>query len=477
MPRRFEIELTSRTDDGSFTWRVAGAKQPRGLVGAGLLPPGAGVGDVVRAELESGLEGLEVVTVQPLSAKEETPPADRIEVLGVSRRAPDISVTYAPGSRRRHEDGEGPRAERGGRREARRPGGGPTERGRRSRARPGDAGGDGPRDDSALGTASGHGDAGDEGGRASRRPAGAGSRPGREPRERRDGSRADQRDGRGSRPEGAGLERAGGLRRDRDRRAPVSTTHRNALLATLGPQELPIAEQLMRGGLPAVRQAIAEHGAGRPGAGPDNREAVLAVAEQLVPRVSLASWKDRASAAQAAGRDLRLRELRAVVTSSRTVSLDDEARSMAKALHESLDQRIRALREDWLSRMTKALDEGRVAEAMSLSARPPELSLRLPAELAVRLAELTGAAMTAASDPATWQALLDAVLESPVRRTVKPQGIPDDPEARDSALRAAGSVPELAKLLGLRIPPPPPRRPGGTRRVIAVGGGEREAGR
>jgi hypothetical protein len=128
--------------------------------------------------------------------------------------------------------------------------------------------------------------------------------------------------------------------------------------------------------------------------------------------------------------------------------------------------------------MTKALDEGRVAEALDVSSQPPEPSTRVPAELAVRLAESAGAAMTADTDPAAWQALLQAVLESPVRRTVKPQGIPADPGTHDAARHAAGAVPELAKLLGLRIPPPPPRRPGpgGGVRVVAIGGGARAGG-
>jgi hypothetical protein len=251
------------------------------------------------------------------------------------------------------------------------------------------------------------------------------------------------------------------------------------MLATLGPQELPVAEQLLRGGIPAVRQALAEQKASHAAtAAPVNEEAVLAIAEQLLPRVNLASWKDRAAAAQALGKELRLRELRAVVTASRTVTLDDEARATAKALRESLDQRVEALRTDWQSRMTKALDEGRVADAVRVSARPPEPSTRVPAEVAVRLADAAGEAMTAESDPQAWLAILDAVVESPVRRTVKPRGIPEVPEAKEAARRAAGSVPELAKLLGLPIPPPPPprRMPGGGRRVMAAGGAGPPAG-
>ena len=64
-------------------------------------------------------------------------------------------------------------------------------------------------------------------------------------------------------------------------------------------------------------------------------------------------------------------------------------------------------------------------------------------------------------------ALLDAVIDSPVRRTVKPVGLPDPAgeELRSAVRRAAGQVPELARLLGLPIPPPPgPRRPQPLRR-------------
>jgi hypothetical protein len=86
----------------------------------------------------------------------------------------------------------------------------------------------------------------------------------------------------------------------------------------------------------------------------------------------------------------------------------------------------------------------------------------VPAELAVRLAEEAGKAMSPGLAEAEWKTLLEAVVDSPVRRTVKPAGLPDPAgeELRVSARRAAGLVPELAKLLGLPIPPPPgPRRP------------------
>ncbi len=236
--------------------------------------------------------------------------------------------------------------------------------------------------------------------------------------------------------------------------------HRNAALAELGPEQLPIAEQLLRGGIPAVRQAIDEQSKSARAAGkpPVAAEPILAIAEKLAPVVSLATWKDRASAAQTAGKDLRLRELRAVVAASRTVTLDDEGRAMAKALRESLDHRVTALQEEWVNRITHALDGGKVLDALRISANPPEPGTRCPAELAVRLAEAASAAMTADLEPTAWLDLLGAVVDSPVRRNVRPSGLPANDELHATARNAAGLVPELAKLLGLRIPPPPPRR-------------------
>lgn len=112
---------------------------------------------------------------------------------------------------------------------------------------------------------------------------------------------------------------------------PTSTVHRNAMLAGLRPEQIPVAEQLLRGGLQAVRQAIDAQNAAAKASGkpPASSEALLAMAEELLPGVRLADWKDRASVAQNAGKDYRLRELRAVVAASRTLNLDEEGRALA----------------------------------------------------------------------------------------------------------------------------------------------------
>ncbi len=418
MSRRIDIELTSKSGDGSWTWRAAGARQPKGTVEADLVPAGQSVGSVLQAEVDVSLDGIAILALapaKPLRSPERV--EGRIEVKGTPKRAPDVSVILAPGSSKRRRDDDGERRDRKG--------------ARRGAGADGDGGARGERPDRPRG------------GSGPRRPGGR--RPG---------------DGEGRPARG---ERA---------TTPTSTVHRNAMLATLRPEQIPVAEQLLRGGLQAVRQAIetqnsAAKASGKPAVAAD---ALLAMADELLPTVRLADWKDKASVAQTAGKEFRLRELRAVVAASRTVILDEEGRTIAKALQESLDQRTTALREEWLARITNALNDGRILQAVEASIRPPEPGTRCPAELAVRLAAAAGDAMTSDLAPEDWMRLLDAVVASPVRRTVKPAGIPEDEVARQAARHAAGSVPALAKLLGLRIPPPPPRRTSAEHRFSPTGG-------
>ena len=423
MGHRIEVELTSQSDETTWTWRAAGAKLPRGTVDAGLVPAGTTVGTVLRAEVETTLDGTTVTALLAPKGKAAPKPVDRIEVLGTPQKGPDVNVVLAGKGKRRHDDD-------GDRDGSRRPSGrGPRGEGR---GRDGAGGGSGaPRGE-------GRGRDGTGAGAAGARRSGP-ARPGG-----RDGGR--ERTERG------------------DRRPQTSTVFRNAALADLRPEQLPVAEQLIKGGVPSVRQAIQEQNARARAEGrPEVTEApLMAMAEELRPIIGLATWKDRASVARNTGKDTPLRELRSIVASASTVTLDEEGSEMLTSLRTSLNERVTALRERWVERITTSLDEGRVLDAVKASVRAPEPSARLSAELAVRLADAAGQAMAKETPPADWQALLEAVVECPVRRNVKPAGLPDgaDEALLSEARKAAGLVPELAKLLGIPIPPPPgPRRP------------------
>jgi hypothetical protein len=105
MGRRIEVELTSAREDGSWTWRAAGAKQPKGDVAATLLYDGAKVGDVVKVEAEFHLDGIEVVEVFAPKAKKER--TDLLELKSRPLRDDELVTTQRVARSERRGDGEG----------------------------------------------------------------------------------------------------------------------------------------------------------------------------------------------------------------------------------------------------------------------------------------------------------------------------------------------------------------------------------
>jgi hypothetical protein len=239
----------------------------------------------------------------------------------------------------------------------------------------------------------------------------------------------------------------------------------------LSPEQLPVAEQLLRGGMPSVRAAVAEQNknASTQGRPTIDSGTIDRIAEDLLPKTTLAMWKDRAAGALGAGKELRLRDLRAVVTSAKTTTLDDEARTQLKALQIALTARLEVLRTQWTEKLDAAMKSSNVAEALRLVARPPDMSTRVSSETATALVALVSAALTAEQNVATWTELVNLTVDTSIRRNVKPLGIPADESCKALAVKSAGAIPEFAKLLGMRVPPPPPptrvpRRPA-TRRA------------
>ena len=405
MSRRIEIEITSLNGDVA-TWRAAGAKLPKGTLDAALIPGGPVVGTVYRADIDQFMERMEVIAVLPAkTASPLDPRKERIELIVADKKTPDVTVTYAPkgrgprreGDRNRDRDRDGARgAGRGPKRE-----GGPSERPKREGA---------------------------NGERGPKREGRAGARPGR-----------------GERPSGPVA-------------PPMATIYRNAFLATLSPEQLPVAEQLLRGGMPSVRAAVAEQNKnaaaqGRPTIDPATIERI---AEDLLSKTNTAAWKDRAAGALSAGKELRLRDLRAVVTSAKTVTLDDEGRAQLKELQTSLTAKLEVLRTQWVEKLDAAVAANNIAEALRLVARPPDMSTRVSSETAAKVTGLVSEALRADQDVAVWNELVTLAVETSIRRNIKPVGIPADESAKALAIKNAGAIPELAKLLGMKVPPPPP---------------------
>jgi hypothetical protein len=112
MPRRIDVELTSERPDGTWTWRAAGARQPKGEVAASVLPPGAKVGAVLRAEADFNIDGIDILSIVP--TKDDRREPERIEILGSGREfTPVTSQLASKGDRPRRDRGDRP--ERGDR--------------------------------------------------------------------------------------------------------------------------------------------------------------------------------------------------------------------------------------------------------------------------------------------------------------------------------------------------------------------------
>ena len=69
MSRRLDIELTSNRQDGTWTWRAAGAKSPKGVVNSSLLSSTAKTGDVVKVEADFDIDGISVLSVVQMREK------------------------------------------------------------------------------------------------------------------------------------------------------------------------------------------------------------------------------------------------------------------------------------------------------------------------------------------------------------------------------------------------------------------------
>jgi hypothetical protein len=400
MSTRLDIELTSRREEGEWTWRVAGARQPKGTVPAGLVPEGARVGDVLSVEAEVDLDGIFIRSVIPprqQRSEEERDGTRRIEVIGSARRdSPGVTAVL--------------RSRTGAR---------PDTQPARSRQM---------RDPHAL----------------RRKRSGDLTGPNRS-------RKAELSDASRDRP--ARVKRRAG--------DAAGNRHRQAFLDSLPPEQRTIAERLVRGGLAAVRRTIAvQNESARQAGHPEVPEGpVLAIAESLAPRLKAAAWCDRAEAVLESGEATTLSELRALVSSAEEAGRDEPGRSLLERLRAVVASRVAESRSRWEEQVVAHLEAGEVARALKLSARPPDPGARLSSDLAGRLAEAASQGLSAEAPPPRWAILLEAAASSPVRVNVRPSGIPADApeELLSRARQLAGRIPAVAKLLGLAIPPPPTR--------------------
>ncbi len=456
MSRRIEIELTSTRPDGTWTWRAAGAREPKGVLDATVLPGPSKVGDIFRADVETELDGTRVLSVSTIKGKAEK--GGLLEILPSSKDFEPVTQQLATRGRNARGD-RSDRGDRGDRRDrpARRPEG----------DRPARTDGDRrPRREGAAPAG-----------------AGAGAGAGADRRPRRDGDR----------PARAGGEAGAGDRRPRPnftappelaqrpkpKRLKPGRAHRAAVLADLPEAQRPVAERALQGGIPAVRQAVQEQNARLKAAGQEEIPAagLIQMAEQLLPKLRVAEWLDRADAAKADLAELALPDLRSVVAASEdpVVARDESTRALAAELKQALITKQESELLLWLDDITSALTVGRVVRALKLSSLPPKAGVRLPPELAVKLAEGAITSLAADAMPDRWVAVLEAAAFAPMRSLIKPAAPPAtvSDELTATVKRLAPALPQIAALFGIEVtggssmpkplrparPGPPARKP------------------
>ena len=414
MSRRLDIELTSNRQDGTWTWRAAGAKSPKGVVNGSLLSANAKTGDVLKVEADFDIDGISVLSV--VNMREKGQRGNLLEMLASEKTFTPVTQKLA----------DKPKSDRKGGRDAK------GKRDGESRpARP-------PRDPNAP-----------------RRPA---------------STRPDGTTGRPTRPSRPHFTAPPEMpKRPTAKRLKPKHVHRSAVLETLPVEQRGVAERALEGGIKAVRDAVKLQNDqlrkdGKPEVPSDG---LISMAQNLLPKLRVADWLDKAEAAKADLATLDLRDLRSVVVASEDpmVMRDETTRALAAELKTALKERQDAAQTLWLSDIVDALKVGRTVRALKMTSEPPKAGQPFPSELGAKLAQAATAGLTTETAPDRWIALLEALAFSPIRGQVKLTTLPQQPsEALLATVKRLSSLlPQIASLFGIEVSPgvsaPRPLRP------------------
>ena len=402
MSKRIDIELTSNRGDGTWTWRAAGAKTPKGTLNGSILDAGAKTGDTIKVEAEFDLDGVEILSL--VKTKEKAVRGNLLQIIGSEKEFQPVTQKLADKSKDRKPKRDGDRKPR----------------------RDGD-----------------------------KRP----------PREGAEGEKSGDR-----RPRRPSFTAPPELpKRPAAKRLKPKRVHRAAVLDTLPVEQRGVAERALTGGIKAVRDAVKEQNEqlkkeGKPLVPADG---LISMAQELLPKLRVAEWLDKAEAAKADIDLLDLRDLRQVVVGADDpmVVRDETTRSLAAELKAALKTRQEFEQTRWLEDIKSALAVSRVIRALKISSEPPKAGQPFPADLGAQLATAASASLASETAPDRFSAVLEAIAFSPVRGQVKLAAAPTTTnEAMLSTVkRVAPLVPQIASVFGITVTPgansPRPLRP------------------
>ena len=128
---------------------------------------------------------------------------------------------------------------------------------------------------------------------------------------------------------------------------------------------------------------------------------VLKLAEDMIPKLRVAEWRDRAEAAQRQMEHLDLRDLRSVVAAAGdpAVARDETTSALAAELSEALVAKQEQELLLWFGDVDAALAVGRVIRALRLSSQPPKAGVPFPADIAQRLVDSANASLAPMDSP------------------------------------------------------------------------------
>ena len=257
----------------------------------------------------------------------------------------------------------------------------------------------------------------------------------------RDGERRGGGDRRNERPR---RQRQKPPARPKAPRLRPARTHRQAALKALPTIQQPLAEEVLKGGVPGVRQAIDRMNdkATAEGMPKIKREPLVALAEKLAPTLKAAEWRDRAEAAVAGIETVDLRDIRSVVVAADGAARDEETRALADQLREGLTNRVDAEHNAWRDELAQTIAEGRTVRALRLSSRPPKAGAPLPIDMAERLAAAASESLTSEVTSDRYATVIDAVAFSPSEPRSRPRECP--PTRATSSPRPSPSLPAVS---------------------------------
>jgi hypothetical protein len=227
-------------------------------------------------------------------------------------------------------------------------------------------------------------------------------------------------------------------------------------LSELPEDQRPIAELALQG-MQTVRQRLKDANAALAAEGKPTmpEQSVLQMAENLLPRLRVADWLDRAEASRKDLAELDLRDLRSVVAAANDPVIEraENCRELVAELRAGLTARADQEYQNWLEDINAALGVGRIVRALKLAGQPPKAGAIFPEELGRRLTEATSQSLVADALADRWIAVLEAAAFAPIRTqitvTSKPETI--TPDIAKTVERLGALLPQIATALGITV--------------------------